>query len=124
MLLSFTLCRVTCLTFFVRQESQAEMLRITVQNGEKNQTIKLEGKIVGPWVEEFERTYQSVVPSLDARELHLDLRGVGFVDAKGRGLLHEIYRKTNARFLADSPLTRYFVEDAMRESEKNGQKGV
>jgi hypothetical protein len=115
---------VTCLTFFVRQESQAEMLRITVQDGEKNQTIKLEGKIVGPWVEEFERTYQSVEPSLGAKELYLDLRGVGFVDAKGRGLLHEIYRRTNARFLADSPLTRYFVEDAMRESEKNGQRGV
>jgi hypothetical protein len=115
---------VTCRTFFVKQESQAEMLRITVQDGEKNQTIKLEGKIVGPWVEEFERTYQSVVPSLGARELHLDLRGVGFVDIKGRSLLHEIYQKTNARFLADSPLTRYFVEDAMRESENNGQKGV
>jgi len=100
------------------------MLRITIQDGEKNQTIKLEGKIAGAWVEEFERTYQSVVPSLGARELHLDLRGVGFVDTKGRSLLHEIYRKTNARFLADSPLTRYFVEDAMREYEKNGKQGV
>ena len=100
------------------------MLRITVRDGEKNRTIKLEGKIGGPWVEEFERTCQSVVPTLEGKELHLDLREVGFVDAKGRGLLREIYRKTNARFLADSPLTRYFVEDAMRESEKNGQKGV
>jgi len=100
------------------------MLRITVQNGEKVQTIKLEGKVVGPWVEELERTCQSVVRSLGARELHLDLRGVGFVDAKGRGLLREMYLRTNARFLADSPLTRYFVEDAMRESEKNEHKGV
>ncbi len=100
------------------------MLRITVQNGEKAQTIKLEGKVVGPWVEELERTCQSVVRSLGARELHLDLRGVGFVDAKGRGLLREMYLRTNARFLADSPLTRYFVEDAMRESEKNEHKGV
>jgi len=99
------------------------MLRITVQNGEKAQTIKLEGKVVGPWVEELERTCQSVVRSLGARELHLDLRGVGFVDAKGRGLLREMYLRTNARFLADSPLTRYFVEDAMRESEKNEHKG-
>jgi len=115
---------VICLIFFVKQESQAEMLRITVQDGEKNQTIKLEGKIVGPWVEEFERTYQSVVPSLGGKKLHLDLRGVGFVDAKGRGLLREIYQKTRACFLADSPLTRYFVEDAVRESQKNGQKGV
>ncbi len=113
------------LHYQIRQrESQADMLKITVQDGQKTQTIKLEGKIGGPWVEEFERTYHSVVPSLGAKELHLDLRGVGFIDAKGRGLLHEIYRKTNAGFLTDSPLTKYFVEDAMRESEKNGQKGV
>jgi hypothetical protein len=97
------------------------MLRITVQDGETNQTIKLEGKIVGPWVEEFERTYQAMMPLLGSKELHLDLRGVRFVDNKGRCLLREIYRKTNARFFADSPLTRYFVEDAMRECE-NGQK--
>jgi ABC-type transporter Mla MlaB component len=101
-----------------------EMLRITVEDGEKNQTIKLEGKIAGPWIEEFERTCQSVLPSLGAKELHLDLRGVGYVDANGRALLREIYRKTNARFLADSPLTRSFVEDAVRDFRKSGQKGV
>ncbi|HXT26584.1 MAG TPA: hypothetical protein VN749_17325 [Candidatus Eisenbacteria bacterium] len=100
------------------------MLRITVQDGAKKQTIKLEGKIAGPWVEEFESTCRSVLPSLGAKELHLDLRGVGYVDTKGRGLLREIYRKTNACFLADSPLTRSFVEDAMSVTEKNGQEGA
>ena len=100
------------------------MLKITVQDGDKSQTIKLEGKIVGPWVEEFRRTCHSLVPSLGSKELRLDLRDVAFVDASGRELLRKIYQKTKAHFLADSPLTRYFVEDAMRESEKNGNKGV
>ena len=100
------------------------MLRITVQEGERTQTIKLEGKIVGPWVEEFNRTWHSLMPSLSSKELHLDLCGVAFVDAKGRELLREIYQKANARFLADSPLTRYFADDAMQRSPKDGEEGV
>ncbi len=100
------------------------MLRITVQDGDGTQTIKLEGKIVGPWAEEFNRTWQLLATSLGSRELHLDLRGVAFVDAKGRELLRRIYQETNARFLADSPLTRYFAEEAMRGSPKDGEEGV
>ena len=90
------------------------MLKITVQEDEGAQTIKLEGKIVGPWVEEVNRTWSSLVPSLSSKQLHLDLCGVAFVDAKGRELLREIYQKANVRFLADSPLTRYFADDAMQ----------
>jgi CRP/FNR family cyclic AMP-dependent transcriptional regulator len=41
--------------------------------------------------------------------LRLDLRGVAFVDVKGQQLLQEIYEKTHASFLADSPLTHYFA---------------
>jgi hypothetical protein len=64
------------------------------------------------------------MPSLSSKELHLDLCGVAFVDAKGRELLREIYQKANARFLADSPLTRYFADDAKRRSPKDGEEGV
>jgi hypothetical protein len=48
---------------------------------------------------------------------------VAFVDVKGRQLLREIYQETNAGFLTDSPLTRYFADDAMRQSP-NGEEGV
>jgi hypothetical protein len=100
------------------------MLRITVQAGEGTQTIKLEGKVAGPWVEEFNRSWRSLMPSLSSKELHLDSCGVAFVDAKGRELLREIYQKANARFLADSPLTQYFADDAMQRSPKDGEEGV
>jgi hypothetical protein len=99
------------------------MLRITVEQGERAQTIKLEGKVVGPWVEELNRTWHSLGPSLGSTELRLDLRSVSFVDGKGRELLREIYQRTNARFLVDSPLTKYFAEDAMRQSPKDGGEG-
>jgi hypothetical protein len=100
------------------------MLRITIHDGAMAQTIQLEGKIAGPWVEEFGRTWHSLGGSLGSKELHLDLRGVGFVDAKGRQLLREIYQRTNACFLSDSPLTRYYAEDAMQQSPQHGEQGV
>lgn len=89
--------------------------------GCKAQTIQLEGKVTGPWVEELNSTWHSLAPSLDSKELHLDLREVAFVGGNGRRLLREIYQKTNASFLADSPLTPYFAEDAMRQSAIDGE---
>ena len=100
------------------------MLRITVQEGDKTQTIKLEGKIVGPWVEELNRAWHSLASSVGSKRLQVDLSGVAFVDARGRQLLREIHQKTNASFSADSPLTRYFAEDAMRRSPSDGEEGV
>jgi|SRR4249919_2997884 hypothetical protein len=103
---------------------QATMLKITVEESKVAETIKLEGKIAGPWVEELNRTWQALMPSLGRKQLHLDMRGVGFVDGKGRHLLREIYQQTNACFHTDSPLTRYFADEAMRQSPKDGEEGV
>lgn len=96
------------------------MLRITIQEDRKAQTIKLEGKIVGPWVEELKRTWTSLAPSLGSKKLQLDLRDVAFADDQGRKILREIYQKTQAGFLTDSPLTKYFADDAMKS--QNGKR--
>jgi anti-anti-sigma regulatory factor len=100
------------------------MLRITIHESANGQTIQLEGKIVGPWVDEFKRSWDFLASSLGSKGLHLDLRGVAFVDAKGRQLLREIYQKTHADFLADSPLTQYFADDARQQFSRNGKEGV
>ena|SRR5271165_1982903 len=100
------------------------MLRITVNESTRVKSIKLEGKITGPWVEEFSRTWLALAISPSAKEVRVDLRDVAFIDAKGRELLREIYQESKASFLTDSPLTRYFAEEAMRPSSNNGTKGV
>lgn len=100
------------------------MLRITVEESECAETIKLEGKIVGPWVEELSRAWHALAPSLGCKQLKLDLRSVAFVDGKGRQLLHEICQQTKASFLTDSPLTKYFADEAMRQAPKAGRGGV
>jgi ABC-type transporter Mla MlaB component len=100
------------------------MLRITVHEGDSEQTIKLEGKVVGPWVRELNRTWQALAPSVGFKKLQVDLSDVAFVDANGRKLLREIHQKTNAHFLANSPLTRYFADDARQQSPQDGEEGV
>jgi anti-anti-sigma regulatory factor len=99
------------------------MLRITVHNEEKTQTILLEGKISGLWVDEFSRAWHSVARALGAKKLQVDLRNVDFVDGKGSQLLRDIYQESKASFLTDSPLTQYFADVAMRKSSKDGEEG-
>jgi hypothetical protein len=62
--------------------------------------------------------------SRGSKNLHLDLRGVAFVDRKGQQLLHEIYEKTHASFLADSPLTHYFASEAMQQKSYDKNQGA
>lgn len=99
------------------------MLKITIQDDTKSQTMRLEGKLIGPWVEELRRAWQSLPQSRVRKALSLDLRGVIFVDAEGKKLLREIYRKANASFLTDSPLTQHYAKEAMSKSLKKKKEG-
>lgn len=78
--------------------------------------MKLEGRMVGPWVGECKRAWLSLQSSLSARKLALDLCGVTFVDESGLDLLREMYRTAHPDFLTNSPLTRHFAEMAMAPS--------
>jgi anti-anti-sigma regulatory factor len=100
------------------------MLKITIHEGANVQTMQLEGKLSGPWVEEFAHTWDSLAASLGPKQLRVDLRGLAFVDAQGRRLLQEIYQQTNASFLVDTPLTRQFADAAMQKFLKDGEEGA
>jgi anti-anti-sigma regulatory factor len=74
--------------------------------------MKIEGKIAGANVSVLEQAWLVLVPSLGQRRLLVDLRGVMYVDGTGRNLLAEIHAKTGAEFVADTPLTKHFAEEA------------
>ena len=75
-------------------------------------TLKIEGKVSGAKVPELRRAWQTLAPALGSRSLSVDLRGVTSVDTMGRRVLAEIHSETGAKFLADTPLTKYFAEQA------------
>jgi ABC-type transporter Mla MlaB component len=99
------------------------VLKISVQDASDSVTVQLAGKIAGPWTAELERTWHKLAKSLDSKKLCLDLCDVTYVDEAGRKLLREIYSKTGAEIRGNSPLTKYFVEEAMRKSSKSGKEG-
>jgi len=101
------------------------VLKITIQNEPKVTRLRLEGKIVGPWVAEFDRTWRSLAASLEQKKLAVDLRGVTYIDEGGKKLLADIYEETGAQFEADTPLTQYFVHEAMKSGRGNpNRKGA
>jgi anti-anti-sigma regulatory factor len=91
------------------------MLRISVVERAGTVTVKLEGRISGAWTDEFFRTWQVLAPLLALKKLAIDLREVTFIDDDGQKLLKEIYQKTQADFLADSPLTQHVAELARQD---------
>jgi hypothetical protein len=96
------------------------VLRITINEKANKVMLKLEGRIVGPWTAEFDRTWHSLGPSLRDKKLSVNLCGVSYIDREGRGILADIYRQTRAQFQTDTPLTEYFAQEARSSSSKNG----
>jgi hypothetical protein len=98
------------------------MLKISVHSDTDAHTVKLEGKIIGVWVDELDAVWRSLGPELHGMQLCLDVRGVSFVDARGKLLLREMHQVANASFLADSPLTRRFAQDAMQRVSETAKE--
>jgi ABC-type transporter Mla MlaB component len=65
------------------------MLRIIhLQNHDSISTLRLEGKLLGPWVTELARSCNELACSPDC--LRLDLSAVTFVDGPGLTLLRDL----------------------------------
>ena len=93
-------------------------MKITIHDEPGALKLQLEGSVVGPWVGEF-GTWHELEPSLKAKKLTVDLCGVLHMDLEGRRVLAEIYNKTHAALLANTPMTEYFAEEARRRSTKS-----
>jgi anti-anti-sigma regulatory factor len=99
------------------------MLRITVREHPKSTTLKLEGWVTGIQAQEFERAWRDLAPALGAKKFRIDLCGVMHMDENGRRVLAEIHGTTGADFLADTPMTKYFAEEARRQGAKSTRGG-
>jgi outer membrane protein len=66
------------------------MLRITTTDVGEKVTLRLEGKLSGPWVEEFERCWRMSSDIYKKKGLVVDLSGLSFADPAGKKLLCSI----------------------------------
>ena len=65
------------------------MLRISiVESSPEASTLRLEGRVIGPWVDELSRLCASLLK--ERASVTLDLSGVSFVDGDGLDLFREL----------------------------------
>ena len=96
-------------------KGSSKRVRVTIQQSAgEGVTMKIEGKIAGPTVPALHQAWEDLAPSLGERKLLVNLCGVTHVDETGGDLLAEIHTQTGAEFMADTPLTKYFAEQAQR----------
>jgi anti-anti-sigma regulatory factor len=97
------------------------MLRITVIKNSNATTLRLEGRLTGPWVDELERTWRTVASNPADGRLSVDLTDVTFVGEDGRKLLETMYGE-GAKLKASRCLTRRLVEEIEHSLSRGSSK--
>ncbi|WP_447978643.1 STAS domain-containing protein [Candidatus Nitrospira bockiana] len=85
------------------------MLRITTHVDQDAVTLKLEGRLAGPWVKELEQCWCGCGRQ-QANPVRIDLSGVTHIDGEGKALLARLYAG-GAQFLTRGCLTTCIVEE-------------
>ena len=97
------------------------MLKVTTTNQNQTITMKLEGKLAGPWVQEVTRVWVDTAQSPRSGYV-VDLRSVTFIDNPGRTLLATMSRQ-GAQFIAADCLTRNIVDEIVKECFPSRESG-
>jgi hypothetical protein len=63
----------------------------------------------------LDKAWRSLEGSLGSKELLVDLCGVTQMDLEGRRVLADMHKGTGAKFVADTPMTKYFAAEARRK---------
>ena len=84
---------------------------VSTGNGRGTTTLVLEGRLIGPWVDELRRSCEQALSSTG--KLTLDLGMVSFIDREGIVLLRSLAQR-RARLSRCSP----FVAEQLRSMER------
>ncbi|MBZ5564614.1 MAG: TolC family protein [Acidobacteriia bacterium] len=96
------------------------MLRITTSDDGATLTMKLEGKLVGPWVEEVDRGWRATWGT--RKSVAVDLTGLTFIDASGKKLLAAFYRQ-GGKLLGSGFMAKSTIEEIVKAGNHNQDSG-
>jgi hypothetical protein len=87
------------------------MLRITIQPTWDGTTFKLDGKVVGPWVQNLERLWQHARENALHRTVRVDLTSVLLVDRDGKRVLKWMH-EDGVELMGKDSFTKSVIEDS------------
>jgi len=97
------------------------MLRITIHNHAPVTSFVLEGKLVGAWVKELEKCWESALAADPFKAMLVNLAAVTFIDSDGRALLTRM-RRQGVKLLSHGVLIEAIVakiEEEQQTTERN-----
>ena len=86
------------------------MMKITCYRNEEMVMLKLEGRLMGKYIDELKACWRAIHESQDVRRICLDLSEVTFVDSDGKAALAVIH-KAGGEILAANVLTRFIADE-------------
>jgi hypothetical protein len=98
------------------------MLRITTYPTADVLTLKLEGRLAGPWVAELRNCWHQVNPK-GKRAIHVNLEELLYVDAEGEKLLAEMYRRGADLLAVDCEMKAVVAAIANRSPKSHLHEG-
>jgi ABC-type transporter Mla MlaB component len=99
------------------------MLRITTDEKTQCRTLRLEGRLEGPWVAVLARCFRSAVARRLGRRVCIDLNGVTFVDSAGKAQLAEVYAQ-GAELISEDIEIKAIVEEICAGRARDGHGEV
>ena len=90
------------------------MLRISIDESEEAVLLRLEGQLIGPWVQDVEQCWRKTFARLGSRTVPVDLSAVNFVDASGGALLIRMH-EAGFRLAGENPATGHLLDQVHSE---------
>jgi len=85
------------------------MLKITLHDSATEFRLKLEGRLAGAWVREFEQCWRTASSTTSGRRTVVDLADVDFVDRAGEAVLTEMHA-SGVELVGETPLICSMLE--------------
>jgi ABC-type transporter Mla MlaB component len=87
------------------------MLRIHIEHNSEVVKLRLEGKLIQPWVDELVQVWMDLTTRLPRQTpISVDLSEVSFVDARGKSLLASMF-KGGCSLHGSGPFISAVIED-------------
>lgn len=101
----------------LRRKAREKVLRISVEKSDRDLSLILEGRLVGPWVEELQRVCGDLGPPANYRQWTVDLCGVTAMDASGQELLDRLLQR-GATLRCSDVMNQYWVEQMAQPAKR------
>ena len=97
------------------------MLRITHEGNAGSPSLRIEGRLEGPWVGVLRKAWEESQAGREGRNVTVDLGAVGFADREGRALLLEMQEKGTVLARISGFMQHILLAHSGDDSDRKGE---